>query len=305
MTFGFRFSQPAAMQRDRMKGGMKLRTTRRGFLGAAGLASLGAVAVPDASAAIEPTPWGLKLGIATYTFRNFDRAKVIEMVRQVRTPWISVKNTEQQLSLKSTPEQLAAARKEFDDAGLKVMSAGNIDMTHAATVEELRPLFEYAKGARLPMMVCAPTHENLKAVETLVKQYDIRIAIHNHGPEDKHFPTPESVLEAVRGLDPRMGLCMDIGHSARTGADVVEAIASAGSRLLDMHVKDLADLSKRESQCDVGDGLMPFPRIFRQLKKMNYQGCVNLEYEINADNPLPGVQRSFSYMRGVLAGLAG
>jgi sugar phosphate isomerase/epimerase len=283
---------------------MELRTTRRGFLGTAGLASLGAVAAPLASARIEPTPWGLKLGIATYTFRNFDRAKVIQMVQQVQTPWISIKNTEQQLSLKSTPEELAAARKQFDDAGFKVMSAGNIDMTKAKTIDDLRPLFEWAKTARLPMLVCAPTHDNLKAVETLVKEYDIRIAIHNHGPEDKHFPTPESVLDAVRNLDPRCGLCMDIGHTARTGTNVVDAIASAGPRLLDMHVKDLADFSAKESQCDVGDGLMPFPQIFRQLKKMNYQGCVDLEYEIHADNPMPGVERSFSYMRGVLAGLA-
>jgi sugar phosphate isomerase/epimerase len=112
------------------------------------------------------------------------------------------------------------------------------------------------------------------------------------------------VLDAVKDLDPRVGLCMDIGHSARTGADLVQSIVQAGSRLLDMHVKDLADLSRSNSQCDVGDGKMPFPAIFKQLKKMNYQGCINLEYEINAKDPLPGMQRSFSYMRGVLAGLA-
>ena len=282
---------------------MNLRTSRRSFLGTAGLASLGAVAAPNASARIEPTPWGIKLGIATYTFRKFDRTQVIEMIKRVQTPWISIKDTEQQLSLKSTPEELVAARKQFDDAGLKVTSAGNIDMTKALTVEELRPIFQYAKAARLPMMVCAPTHENLKAIESLVKEYDIRIAIHNHGPEDKHFPTPQAVLEAVRDLDPRCGLCMDVGHTARTGVDVVKSIAQAGSRLLDMHIKDLADLSEKGSQCDVGDGAMPVPQIFQQLKKMNYQGCVNLEYEIHADNPMPGVERSFSYMRGVLAGL--
>src|SRR5262249_33745884 len=115
---------------------------------------------------------------------------------------------------------------------------------------------------------------------------------------------PQSVLEVVRKMDPRCGLCMDIGHSARTGVDLIETIADAGSRLIDMHVKDLKSASDKASQCDVGDGVLPFPRIFKQLKKMNYQGCVNLEYEINEKNPMPGMQRSFSYMRGVLAGLA-
>jgi sugar phosphate isomerase/epimerase len=144
----------------------------------------------------------------------------------------------------------------------------------------------------------------------LVKEYDIRIAIHNHGPEDKNFPTPQSVLEVVRKLDSRCGLCMDIGHSVRAGADPVKEIVDAGPRLFDMHVKDLSAFNEESyklpafGQCDVGDGVMPFPAVFKQLKKMNYKGCVNLEYEINDSDPQPGVQRSFSYMRGVLAGLA-
>jgi sugar phosphate isomerase/epimerase len=177
-------------------------------------------------------------------------------------------------------------------------------MTKGVTVEDLRKQFEYAKAAGLPMMVCAPTHENMKAVETLVKEYNIRIAIHNHGPEDKHFPTPQSVLEVVRKLDKRCGLCMDIGHSARTGVDVVKTIGEAGDRLFDMHVKDLRDLMNKDSQCDIGDGAFPFPAIFKQLKKMGYTGCVNLEYEINAKDPMMGMQRSLSFERGVLAALA-
>ena len=133
-----------------------------------------------------------------------------------------------------------------------------------------------------------------------MKEYDIKIALHNHGPEDKQFPTPQSALEAVKNMDPRCGLCIDIGHTARTGKDVVESIAAAGPRLLDMHVKDLKDMSARDSQCDVGEGMMPFPAIFRQLLKMNYQGYVNLEYEINENAPLIGMQKSFSLHAGIV-----
>lgn len=291
-----------------------MRTTRRNFLGAAGVAGLGAAGVTPTFARIEPTPWGIKLGVATYSLRSFDRTKAIEMLKSLQTPWISIK--ENHLAQKHSKaeiqagakeytalEEVRAGAKEFTDAGLKIMSGGNVDMKET-TIEGLRPHFEYAKAAGMPMMVCAPTHENVKLLESLVKEYNIKIAIHNHGPEDKHFPTPQSVLEAVRGLDPRCGLCMDIGHSTRAGADVVKSIGEAGSRLLDMHVKDLKNLSEKDSQCDVGDGDLPFPGIFKQLKKMNYQGCVNLEYEIHDKDPLPGMYRSFSYMRGVLAGLA-
>ena len=106
---------------------------------------------------------------------------------------------------------------------------------------DIRSKFEYAKRAGFPLIVCAPTAETLPKLEKYVKEYDIKIAVHNHGPEDKNFPTPQSVLKAVKGMDPRCGLCMDIGHTSRTGADIVESIQEAGPRLLDMHTKDLAD----------------------------------------------------------------
>ena len=135
------------------------------------------------------------------------------------------------------------------------------------------------------------------------KEFNIKIAVHNHGPEDKNFPTPQSVLKIVKNMDPRCGLCIDVGHTARTGVDVVESIAEAGPRLLDMHIKDLADPMVRESQVAVGDGKLPIGRIFLQLVRMKYDGCVNLEYEIHDTDPMPGMTKSFAYMRGVLTGI--
>ena len=267
----------------------------------AGIAGLSAAGAGPASAKIELEPWGIKLGIATYTFRSFDRAKTIEMLKLVQAPWTSIKDGVH-FAYNSTPQELKQVRAEFDAAGLKVTSAGNISLAQDDP-DYIRQRFEIARNLGLSMMVCIPTHSNIRTVEKFVKEYDLRIAIHNHGPEQKDFPNPQSVLEVVRDMDPRVGLCVDIGHTARTGVDVVESIALAGKRLFDMHVKDLGDFTKIGSQCDVGEGLMPFPAIFKQLKKMNYQGCVNLEYEINAKDPLPGVLRSMFYMRGVLAGL--
>jgi sugar phosphate isomerase/epimerase len=283
---------------------MSTNLSRRNFLGAAaGAAGLSALSPVTASAVIEPEPWGMKLGIATYSLREFkDLPTMIGMLKKLQTKYVSIKDVH--LKLDETPEQLEAHRKLFDEAGLVVTSGGNVDMTKGTTIEYLRPKFEYAKNARLPMMVCAPTHENIKNVEALVKEYNIRIAIHNHGPEDKHFPSPQSVLEVVNKLDKRCGLCMDIGHATRAGADIIKSAVEAGERLFDMHVKDLADPTKKESQVDIGDGVLPFPALFKQLKKMGYQGCVNMEYEINGKDPMVGMQRSLSYMRGVLAGLA-
>jgi sugar phosphate isomerase/epimerase len=273
--------------------------TRRGiFQLGAGLAA----GVSGAARAATPDSEPVRLGVCSYSLREFQRKLAISMIKQLGVGYVSVK--EFHLPYTISADDAAKARSEFKKAGLTIASGGNIALQDEDPAA-LRRLFEYARLCGMPMMVCAPSHRTLPMVEKLAKEFDIRLAIHNHGPEDKHFPTPQSVLDAVKGLDPRVGLCMDVGHSMRTGIDVVQAVESAGPRLLDMHMKDLKRANDKDSQCAVGEGVMPVVAIFKQLKKINYQGCVNLEYEINSDNPLPGMQRSIGYLKGVAAGLAG
>jgi sugar phosphate isomerase/epimerase len=171
------------------------------------------------------------------------------------------------------------------------------------TDDGVRKYFDYAKAAGMPVIVGTCKPAVLPRIAKFVKEYDIKLAIHNHGPGDV-FPSPYDALKAVQGMDPRMGLCIDVGHTVRTGTDVVRAVADAGPRLLDMHVKDLRDLSLAESQCIVGEGKIPIAAIFRQLRAIRYPGYVNLEYEIDANDPMPGMKQSFAYMRGVLGALA-
>jgi sugar phosphate isomerase/epimerase len=266
-----------------------------------GLGSLAAAtATPPARASDSRPSNGFNLGVCTYSLREFQRKLAISMIQQLGVSYVSVK--EFHLPYRSTPEEIVKAKSDFQKAGLKIGSGGNIDLKDEDP-GVLRPYFEYARACGMPMMVCAPTHKTLPVVEKLAREFDIKMAIHTHGPEDPHFPTPQVVLQAVKDMDPRMGLCMDVGHSMRGGADVVEEIANAGPRLLDMHFKDLKNRKEKESQCDVGEGVMPVVAIFRQLRKIRYRGCVNLEYEINSDNPLPGMLHSMGYMKGVLAGM--
>lgn len=279
---------------------MNIQSTRRGFFGA-GAAALTALQAEFQSTAQAAENHGFKLGVATYSLRKFSRAKAIEMLKQLRVTDVSIKSFH--LPYEDTPEQLKAAMAEFKAAGITAWSAGN-NSIQKDDEADIRRYFEYAKNAGIPMLVIAPTAQTLPKIEKFVKEYDIKVAIHNHGPEDKHFPTPQSALKLVKNMDPRVGLCIDVGHTARTGVDVVESIREAGPRLLDMHVKDLADMKERDSQCDVGEGKMPIVAIFRQLKKMNYRGGVMLEYEIHADAPLLGMAKSLSYMRGVLAAMS-
>jgi sugar phosphate isomerase/epimerase len=265
----------------------------------------GALAFARAAAGAKlnsPKADDLKLGVASYSFREFGRHLAIEDTLKLNTRYINIK--EFHLPVDSTPEEIAKGRAEFEKAGLIILGGGNLSF-QIDDEKDIRHRFEYAKLAGFPVIVCAPTHETLPKLEKYVKEYNIKIAVHNHGPEDKHFPTPQSVLEVVKNMDPRCGLCIDIGHTSRTGVDIVESIRLAGPRLHDMHVKDLADPMDKASQVPVGDGKLPIVAIFKELKKMNYQGGVMLEYEVDGDDPLPGMQKSFAYMRGVLAGLRG
>ncbi len=278
--------------------------SRRDFLGITAMGVAGAVVAPHLSGRTETrsnSKWGIKLGVASYSLREFSRADAIKMIQELRAPYVNIKSFH--LPYESSPAELAAGRREFEQAGLQIVGGGNNNITED-TDEHVRKFFEYGKNSGMPLLVIAPKPEILPRLEKFVKQYDVKVAIHNHGPEDKYFPAPKDALKLIKNLDARVGLCVDVGHTTRTGADVVQEIAEAGNRVLDMHIKDLKDLMVKESQCIVGEGAMPIPEIFAQLQKMKYAGYANLEYEIDKDNPLPGMKQSFAYMRGVLAGLA-
>jgi len=271
---------------------------RRGFAGA--LAGAALLANTKILSAAPDDSGGFKLGVASYSLRKFSRTQAIEMVKQLKTPYVSIK--EFHLPISSTPEEIARGRKEFDDAGLIVLSGGVISFPKDDDAD-IRRKFEYAKLAGFPMITCMPTAKTLPKVEKMVKEFDIRMALHNHGKSDKNFPSPQDALKAIDGMDARCGLCIDVGHTAEIGVDVVESIRLAGARLFDVHIKDVSDLSKEETQVPVGEGKMPIPAIFRELRKLNYRGGVMLEYEVDENNPLPGMAKSFAYMRGVLAGM--
>jgi sugar phosphate isomerase/epimerase len=247
----------------------------------------------------KPSP--VRLGLASYTFRNFSRAQMIGFMKQLAVDGLNPKDVKDHLPM--DPAEEAAALADYAAAGITLHAAGVIYFPKDED-DDIRAKFEYAKRAAVGVIVAGdPAPATLPRLEKFVKQYDIRIAIHNHGPEDKVFPSPLDVLKAVKGMDPRMGCCIDVGHAVRAGTDIVEAIHEIGPRLFNMHAKDLSDFHSKESQVAVGKGKMPMREIFEALIKTNYKGFVDLEYEVHGDDPMPGVIESFAYMRGVLAGM--
>ncbi len=279
--------------------------SRRNFVRSSAMAGAFLVSPHSApsqtAAAPHDTPSPIRLGLASYTFRHFDRAQLIAFMKQLNVDALNAKDVKDHLPM--DPLEEAKALADYAAAGIKLHAAGAIYFTKDDD-EDIRGKFEYCKRAGIPVIVAGdPTPENLPRIEKFVKQYDIRIAIHNHGPEDKLWHSPLDVLRAVKNMDPRIGCCIDVGHTARAGTDVAQAIHTVGPRLFNMHMKDLSDFQSKESQVTVGEGKMPVRAIFEALIATKYHGFVDLEYEIHEDDPMPGVASSFAYMRGVIAGM--
>jgi sugar phosphate isomerase/epimerase len=226
---------------------------------------------------------------------------MIGFMKQLNVFALNAKDVKDHLPM--DPREQAAALADYAAAGIKLHAAGAIYFPKDEDAD-IRSRFEYCKRAGIGVIVAGdPTPETLPRIEKFVKEYDIGIAIHNHGPEDKLWHSPLDVLRAVKGMDPRIGCCIDVGHTVRAGTDVVQAIHAAGPRLLNLHMKDLTNFESKESQVAVGEGIMPVRKMFEALIATKYKGFVDLEYEVHADDPMPGVISSFAYMRGVLAGI--
>jgi inosose dehydratase len=280
------------------------RRSRRTFLAAtAGAAVL--PAVPSLSWATPQGPRGaayrLKLGVASYSLRKFTLDQALEMCREMDVRYVNFKDVH--MPMTDSPEALLAARKKVEAAGLQIMGGGTITLT--TDPAQVRTAFQYAKNAGFPLMVTAPEPEAFDVIEKIIQEFDIKVAVHNHGPEDKFFPAPQDAMKKLTGRDKRFGLCMDIGHATRAGVDPVKTVDECKDRLLDLHVKDLSVKTDKESQTEVGKGALDIPGLFRALEKIGFAGHIGLEYEINETNPLPGMKESLSYMRGVLDAIEG
>jgi inosose dehydratase len=257
-------------------------------------------AEPSAAA---PTLWSrttaLKLGIASISLRDLPVSSVISVLKQLEIGFISIHGAHASFE-KDTPEKCAEVAKAFRDAGIEVATSSVVNLPNDEAA--VRRAFENARTAGLTLMTCKPALDAYPLVERFVKETGIRLAVHNHGPEDTVYPSPYDVLKAIEPYDTRIGLCLDVGHTERAGVDSAKVIREAASRLYDVHLKDSIAIpgSLKDIPTEVGRGRIDIRAIIAALVETKYSGVAAFEYERVGVNPMLGVAESVGYVRGLL-----
>ncbi len=236
------------------------------------------------------------LGIAGYSFVHFGLDDSLAMMKRMDVHYLCIKDFH--LPLTSTATEIAAFHEKLADSGVTGYAVGPIYMTKSKA--EIDNAFEYAKRVGVRLIIGIPNKADLAYISDKTKEYDIRYAIHNHGPEDKLYPNASSIFELVKELDPRMGICFDMGHNMRDGQDPVRDVERYHQRIFDIHLKNVTSATKDGSTCELGRGVINIPEFVNMLREVGYDGKCSLEFEKDMKDPLAGLAESVGYFKGVV-----
>lgn len=237
-----------------------------------------------------------RIGMAGYTFAKFDLDKTLATMQRADVHYLCIKDFH--LPFKSTDAEIAAFHAKLKEKGVTGYAVGPIYMKTEAEIDNA---FEYAKRVGVKLIVGVPNYELLPYVDKKVKEYGFNYAIHLHGPDIKLYPDAEDVWNHVKDLDPRIGMCLDIGHDTRNGKDPVADLKKYKSRVFDIHIKDVTGTTKLGYSLEIGRGVIDIPAFVKMLRKVGYTGVCSLEHEKDMTDPFMGIAESIGYFRGVIA----
>ena len=236
-----------------------------------------------------------KLGMAGYTFVNFDIDKTLETMKALDVHYLCIKDFH--LPLDASDKDIAKFVKKLKEYDVTGYAVGPLYMK---SKEDVDKCFDYAKRIGVKTIVGVPDYDLLPYVNEKVKEYDIKFAIHLHGPDIQIYQDADEVWERTKDLDPRMGMCLDVGHDTRNGKDPVADLKKYHTRVFDIHIKDVTGDTRLGYSVEVGRGIIDFPAFVRMLREVGYSGVCSLEHERNMDNPFLGIAESIGYFRGVV-----
>ena len=280
----------------------------------------------DAADAANPAAkLGWQLAIHAYTFRKFSVFECIDKTAALGLKYMSLSGglnlggTNTVTTVQISDKDAEAIQKAAAAKGIKLVNIGVVKLP--PNEAESRKVFEFAQKLGIDTLVAEPELAALDTVEKLCKEYNIKVAIHDH-PKPSHYWNPDTVLEAVKGRTPLMGACADTGHWLRSGLDPVECLKKLEGRVICLHFKDLvaeepkaqahaqATGKKKESEAtamhDVpwGTGVGNLKAQMAELKRQHFHGAFCVEYEYHWDNSMPEIAKCVKFFNATCAELA-
>jgi inosose dehydratase len=269
---------------------------RRTFLQGMGLAAVAATVAPRMARAEEP--YGpFKFGFQSYSVRHF---KTFDEVL-VKAKELGLKNIEfypGHLPQVADKAKIDEFKKKLDDAGLKALAYGVVGMNE--DVKANRAKFEFAAAMGIETLSVDFDPKAILSLDRLCEEFPtVKLGIHNHGPKHR-YNVPEDVINCVKDHHKNIGATADLGHYIRSKVDPLEVIEKLKDRLYGIHFKDFSFDGGAEKERIPGDGNLKVKETLALLKKVNFQGCVSLEYESSPQNPVPDMKVALERVQAAL-----
>ena len=242
------------------------------------------------------------LGMAGYTFVKFDIDKTLAFMKKIDVHYLCIKDFH--LPIDANAEQTRQFKEKLAAHDVIGYAVGPIYMKDVEAVDKA---FAYAQRVGVDLIVGVPgvwgdkgpRYDVLDRVEQKVKETGIRYAIHLHGPDMPLYPDATSIWNDVKDRDPRLGICLDIGHDLRAGSDPIKDLKRYGKRVFDIHLKDVTEGTKAGHAIELGRGAIDFPKFVKMLRKVGYKGSLSLEYEKDMTDPFIGIAESVGYFKSI------
>ncbi|MGO3655282.1 MAG: sugar phosphate isomerase/epimerase family protein [Sphingobacterium sp.] len=274
--------------------------SRRGFLQKGLLAGAVAFSFPDILSAkgnssdFNRGQSEMKLGIAGYSFVNFDLEDSLSMMRRMDVRYLCIKDFH--LPLDSTAEQISAFHSKLAESNVTGYAVGPIYMKNQAEIDRA---FDYCQRVGTDLIIGVPEIKDLPYIAQKAQDLNIRYAIHNHGPEDKIYPNATVIWNHLKDLGENIGICFDMGHNMRDGHDPIKDLLQYRERIFDLHLKNVTSADAEGTTCELGRGVIDIPKFTKTLRKIKYSGYCSLEFEKDMKDPLAGLAESVGYFQGV------
>lgn len=244
--------------------------------------------------------WGWKIGVQSYSFKEFDFYTALNKYDSVGTRFIECYpgmriggGLQGLMDMHMSPQDKKEVASWLKKRKMRIVNYGVVDMK---TDSDWKKLFKFAKEFTIETLIVEPDPKFIPLLSSLADQYKINVAIHNHA-EPSYYWNPQKVLDVLKGYSKRLGACADIGHWARSGLNPLECLRELDGRVLATHMKDL---DEKGNNVVFGEGVCNVPALIAEFKKQHFKGMITVEYEYDWFNNVPDISKCIAYLRALL-----